>query len=384
MNEKCLKKPFLNIKFHIGKNKIEEIKISDVNEVNSKLLLFFEKFNICNQEMKNLVKNNIMNFIENEKNDNNVKIKISKEKGKNVENDKFTVQMKKPERNKIDEKKIVKKDLEYFLNKNKNRFCRRKSGIEILQLNLKNKLNKKILNNTNLENKLEKKLNSYVETNSTKTTAKNSLTKNKLKVSSKIKINQFDTMQMKTTKNISFKRFHSLSNESPLKQNRNKKLEFDEADLNWLGTFENQESQEFNIYDKDRIPTIKTSRRHVNKNPKKLDNSTEVLPSNHLETPNFPNKNHYSKIKKRGSIIQKNSTKNFLFKILSIEELKNIFNLLDQKETGLIGAKNLNLRKVSSKHLQMMENVFLHFYNNPNLLFDFNDFIFQCQMLIKF
>ena len=328
--------------------------------------------------------------------------------------EKKKIQSKKQKKKKFKKKKYVKKT-EYYLNnkKKKNDFRRRKSGIEKIQNTLKNKLKNSKLN-TPLKKKTKKKF--LTERNIIKTNKQNILKRNVLSNLNKI---QLDDLQEKDTLKINNNLINQTCSFNSDKSNLyiskfgTKKINFDENNLNWLGTFDQQYFKAVNIYSepkkicKNNFELIKNNSNNSglkkNKNfseiqtkkkfyKQKLHESSDKLLKKKLLTKSFKNNNtsnYFSKIKKRGfnqkiKNINFSKTENhFLFKIISKEDLKNIFNDLDQKKMGLIGAKNLNFRKISAKNLKLFETLLLKFYENPNLVYDFEDFIKQCKLYIK-
>ena len=205
-------------------------------------------------------------------------------------------------------------------------------------------------------------------------------------------------------------------------------MNINENNLKWVGTFDKQyfkpvniysepneisknnfllkknfsETQNKNIYKipKKNISKLKKKKQrkinnlseiHTKKNfynKKKFYESSEKLLMKKTLKKSFKNPSimNFSKIKKRGLNPKKINSKkenNFLFKIISKDELKKIFDDLDQKKMGLIGAKNLNFRKISANNLKILESLLLNFYNRPNLFYDFEDFIEQCKLYIK-
>ena len=393
--------PIVKIKFQIGKNLNEELIINKKSEISIQLLTFFHKFNIQNREMKTIVKQYVINFIENAKKRVNLKIKINKDTltlNPNKSN-KLKIEFELKKNKHLEDKKFVKKNSEEVLNKIKKfAFCRRKSGIEKIQFNLINKLIPKKRNNFNKTN-LQNKIKTIASHKSIKSTKKKTSKIEKIEGLEKLKLNlnskEIETKRTKRTKINSIKNFLSFTKESPKKKYNKKKLVLDENDINWLGTFENKDDlKDINLY-KDLNKSLKD--KNINSQfqtkkyffKKKTHFSSDVISidktlNNNMKTPSFHLLNKFSKIKKRGFKNKKNYFKDhFLFKIISKEEMKIIFNELDQKEIGLIGAKNLNLRKMSAKNLEIYENLFLHFYQNPNLLFDFEDFVYQSILHVK-
>ena len=74
-----------------------------------------------------------------------------------------------------------------------------------------------------------------------------------------------------------------------------------------------------------------------------------------------------------------NNFDNYVFKLIPMEKLKDIFDKLDSDRSGLIGPKNLNLRSLSAEHLKMLENVIIEIFKvDQNTYFTFQDF---CQLV---